>query len=151
MIVPLQAQAREGWDRSTLRIGLIVGLASAVVASVLGYLCAPALTTAHPSTIQARELAGALFGGVMFVIMVIVSVQSVQSVRAIRTASRPGYASAAEKHAEDDADEEEPEDSVRLRSRSSGTAPDADLAGSHHAGVRLGRLCPHQAQLSRHR
>jgi hypothetical protein len=148
MIVPLQAQAREGWDRSTLRIGLIVGLASAVVASVLGYLCAPALTTAHPSTIQARELADALFGGVMFVIMVIVSVQSV---RAIRTASRPGYASAAEKHAEDDADEEEPEDSVRLRSRSAGTAPDADLAGSHHAGVRLGRLCPHQAQLSRHR
>ena len=56
---------REGWDRSTLRIGLTGGGASAVVASVLGYLCAPALTTTHPSTVQALELAGALFGGVI--------------------------------------------------------------------------------------
>lgn len=98
---------REGWDRSTLRIGLIVGVASAVVTSVLGYLCASALTTTHPSTVQALELAGAVFGGAMFVIMVIVSVQSV---RAIRTASWPGSASEAEKHAEDDKDEKEPEE-----------------------------------------
>ena len=98
---------REGWDRSTLRIGLIVGAASAVVASVLGYLCAPALTTTHPSTVQAFGLAGALIGGALFVIMVIVSVQSV---RAIRTAALPGNASAAEKQAEDDKDEKEPEE-----------------------------------------
>ena len=98
---------REGWDRSTLRIGLIVGAASAVLASVLGYLCAPALTTTHPSTVQALELAGALFGGVIFVIMVIVSVQSV---RAIRTASWPASASEAGKHAEDDTDEKQPEE-----------------------------------------
>ena len=64
---------REGWDRSTLRIGLIGGVASAVVASVLGYLCASALTTTHPSTVQALELAGALIGGAVFVVMVIVS------------------------------------------------------------------------------
>jgi hypothetical protein len=98
---------REGWDRSTLRIGLIVGVASAVVTSVLGYLGASALTTTHPSTVQALELAGAVFGGAMFGIMVIVSVQSV---RAIRTASWPGSASEAEKHAEDDKDEKEPEE-----------------------------------------
>lgn len=95
---------REGWDRSTLRIGLIGGVASAAVASVLGYLCASALTTTHPSTVQALELAGALVGGALFVIMVIVSVQSV---RAIRTASLPGSASEAAKDAEDDKDEKE--------------------------------------------
>ncbi len=93
---------REGWDRSTLLIGLTAGVASAVVASVLGYLCAPALTTTHPLTIQALGLAGALFGGAMFVVMVIVSVQSV---RAIRTASRPGSASEAGQDAGDDKDE----------------------------------------------
>ena len=101
---------REGWDRSTLLIGLIAGVASAVVASVLGYLCAPALTTTHPSTVQALGLAGALFGGAMFVVMVIVSVQSV---RAIRTASLPGSASEAEQDAgddKDDKDEKEPEE-----------------------------------------
>jgi hypothetical protein len=98
---------REGWDRSTLRIGLIAGVASAVVASVLGYLCAPALTTTHPSTVQALELAGALIGGVVFVIMVIVSAQSVA---AIRTASLPGRASEAEKGAEDDKEEKETEE-----------------------------------------
>ena len=102
-----KARAREGWDRSTLRIGLGVGVASAVVASVLGYLCAPALTTTHPSTVQALELAGALFGGVVFVIMVIVSAQSV---RAIRTASLPASASEAEKHAEDHKEEKKPEE-----------------------------------------
>ncbi len=140
---------REGWDRSTLRIGLIVGAASAVVASVLGYLCAPALTTTHPSTVQAFGLAGALIGGAVFVIMVIVSVQSV---RAIRTAALPGNASAAEKQAEDDKDEKEPEETPydfvtdqRERHRI------ADLAGSHHSGGRRGRLCPHKAQLSWHR
>jgi hypothetical protein len=75
------------------------------VASVLGYLGAPALSTTHPSTVQALELTGALVGGAMFVIMVIVSVQSV---RAIRTASLPGPASEAEQDAEDDKDEKEP-------------------------------------------
>ena len=137
-------------------IGLTAGVASAVVASVLGYLCAPALTTTHPSTLQALGLAGALFGGAMFVVMVIVSVQSV---RAIRTASRPGSASEAEQDAGDDKDEaggdkdeKEPEDTpYDFATRPAGTAPDADLAGSGHPGARRGWLCPDKAQLSRHR
>ena len=95
---------RAGWDRSTLRTGLITGVAAAVMAAVLGYLCAPALTTTHPSTIQAFGLAGALFGGAIFVVMVIVSVQSV---KAIRAASLPGSASEAE---QDAADQTEPEE-----------------------------------------
>ena len=84
---------REGWDRSTLRTGLAGAVLSAAMASVLGYLCAPALSRTHPSTVQALELAGALFGGVMFVVMVIIAVQSA---RAVRAAARPAIASAAD-------------------------------------------------------
>jgi hypothetical protein len=102
---PKDSGATPGFDRSTLRIAVPGVVASAALGSTLGYLAAPALTTTHPSTTQSFELAGALFGGVVFVVMVIVLVMTV---RAISTAAGQGAAAEAEKDNDEDTEKKEP-------------------------------------------
>ena len=75
------AAASRRSDRRWLLSAVFGALASAVLGSYLGYLAWPALTTTHPSSVQAFELAGALFGGVMFVCLVIASVMAVRSAK----------------------------------------------------------------------
>jgi hypothetical protein len=104
---PEDSSATPGFDRSTLQFAVPAAVASAVLGSVLGYLGVPALTAIHPSTVQSLELAGALFGGVMFGIMVIVLVATV---RMIRTAAGQGDAAEAEKEDEENTAGREPSD-----------------------------------------
>ena len=108
---PKNSGATPGFDRSTLRIAVPGAVASAALGSILGYLAAPALSATHPSTIQGLELAGALFGGAVFVVMVIVLVMTVREIRATAragAAAGAGAVAGAEKDNDKDTGKKEP-------------------------------------------